>query len=187
MKIKGFVFSKAKFAAVVSIAAYLIAPIASLAADNASPPTQHRAGSHQAKTSEPDYVKFNVEFDNKSTVPLLFQLQAQRCMTGNFPHVVTVKPGDPPYSFTMKTLNVNRCLNVNKYLMWDVTPQVGASTAPYRLKFIHGQNGNWGTTINVDGDIPPSGAVRSATCNGKDCLNQWFYESTETFLVIGFQ
>lgn len=185
VKIRVSTVRKPVSAAVLLIVAFLIAPTASRAADTSAVP--HGDSSKQpTKTSEPAYVKFNVELDNKTgSIPLLFQLQVAKCVTGNFPHAATVKPGEAN-AFTMKTVNVNRCRNVNKYVMWDVTPQTGASTAPYRLKFIHGRSGDWGTTINVDGNIPPSGAVQTATCNGKNCLNQWFFGDQETFVVIGF-
>lgn len=167
------------------IIASLIAPAISRAADT-SAAHNREATVHAAKASEPAYVQFNVEFNNTAgTVPLLFQIKAVRCVTGNFPHVITVNPGESP-AFTMKTVNINRCLNVTKYLMWDVTPQTGASVDPYRLKFIHGRNGDWGTTINVDGNIPSTGAVQTATCNSKNCLKEWVYGSESTFVIVGF-
>lgn|GEM_PF-5330703 len=174
--------------AVLTIVPLLIAPVASRAAETSTSVDQPSVSpAPQAKTAEPDYVTFNVEFNNEAgAVPLLFQLEATRCVIGNFPHVQTVNPGQTP-SFTMKTVNTGRCQNVNKYLMWNVTPKTGAQTKPYRVKFIHGSNPDWGTTISVDGNIPTSGAVQTATCNGKNCLNpQWFFGTSETFVIITF-
>lgn len=185
MKINVSAVRNHAFRVVLLIITSLIVPVTSHAADTPVAPNRD-AAIHAKKASEPAYVQFNVEFDNRAgTTPLLFQIKAVRCVTGNFPHVITVNPGESP-AFTMKTVNVNRCLDVTKYLMWDVTPQTGASVDPYRLKFIHGRNGDWGTTINVDGNIPSTGAVQTATCNSKNCLKEWVYGSESTFVIVGF-